>query len=221
MLLSIRNLTFGWNKNILFENISCDMPDGAINQIKGENGSGKSTLLQLIAGMIPHFSRGEILQGEIFINNRPIFHHPPKDFFPAIAYVPGTLLDFYLFTENLAQEILITRAITKTSTRNTKASIEEFSTIFPMIYDLLNVPFKTMNFDEKALALTLIFYIQEPQLFLFDEVINPSSSRSMQQWMSFFDCLAAKKCSVIFINHHHPFASYPCWILKNKTLVIA
>lgn len=220
MLLSIRNLTFGWNNTALFENITYDMPAGSINQLKGENGSGKSTLLQLITGMIPHFSRGEILQGDIFINERSIFHHPPKDFFPAIAFLPGTLLDFYLFTETLAQEILVTSAIANQSAQYTGERIEEFSIFFPIIKELIEAPFKSMTFDKKALALTLVYFLQKPQLFLFDEIIHPSPAQSIQQWMSFFDHLASQNCAVIFVNHQHPIDNYPVWLLKNKTLVI-
>jgi len=220
MLLSIRNLTFGWNKTSLFENITCDLHDGEISQLKGENGTGKSTLLQLIAGMFPHFSRGEILQGDILIDEKSIFQEPPKKFFPFIAIIPGTYLDFFLFTETLAQEIIITCAIAKLPAKVAEHRIEEFAAFFPTIKDLHDVPFNIMNFDQKALALTLIFYLQKPRIFLFDEIINPSSAHSIQQWMSFFNYLGSQQCAVIFVNHQHPIQKCPCWILKNKTLIV-
>lgn len=220
MLLAIRNLVFGWNKTTLFDNISCNLHEGEISQLKGENGAGKSTLLQLISGMFPHFNRGTKLQGDILIHERSIFMQPPKIFFPIIAIIPGTYLDFLLFTETLAQEIIITSAITKLNPKETEQRIMEFSTFFPVINSVKDVPFKLMNFDQKALALTLIFYLQKPQLFLFDEIINPASSHAIQQWTSFFNHLGAQGCAVIFVNHQHPINDYPCWMLKNKTLHI-
>lgn len=220
LLLSIQNLTFGWKHTTLLENISCNLHEGQITQLKGENGAGKSTLLLLIAGMFPHFNRGEIFKGDIWIDGNSIVRQPPKKIYPTVAIIPGTLLDFFLFGETLAQEILITSALTKLSGTEVHQRMEQFAAFFPIINDLHTLPFKLMSFDQKALALTLIFYLQKPRLFLFDEVINPSSSCTLQQWMAFLNHLGSQPCAVIFINHQHPIHNFSCWLLNNKTLIM-
>jgi ABC-type cobalamin/Fe3+-siderophores transport system ATPase subunit len=55
MILKIENLTFGWQQETLFENISNHLNQKEIVQLSGENGSGKTTLLQIISGMIEKF----------------------------------------------------------------------------------------------------------------------------------------------------------------------
>lgn len=50
-MLTLRDLTFGYDKKNVFENLNLDIPSGTV-LIRGSNGSGKSTLLNLIMGII-------------------------------------------------------------------------------------------------------------------------------------------------------------------------
>lgn len=50
--LTLTNLAFERNNQLLFENINCTLASGELLQIRGTNGSGKSTLLRLIAGFL-------------------------------------------------------------------------------------------------------------------------------------------------------------------------
>lgn len=49
--LTVKNLAHVYGRNILFSNISFDLPSGLILQVTGRNGSGKTTLLQLLSGL--------------------------------------------------------------------------------------------------------------------------------------------------------------------------
>jgi ABC-type branched-subunit amino acid transport system ATPase component len=176
-------------------------------------------LLQIISGMIPHFSRGEILSGEVLINERSILKVPPKSFFPAIAFIPSTNLDFFLLTELLAQEILITKSILKIKNKLVQKRREEFSDFFPDIIEFINAPFKTLQFNQKIEALTFIFYLQNAQLYLFDEVMAGFSQSAIQRWYSFFKWLGSKGCTILFVDHHQQAKGFAHWLLKDKNLV--
>lgn len=56
--LSIKNLSFGYEERLLFEDINLDMDSGFISII-GPNGSGKTTLIKLITGLMP-FNTGKV-----------------------------------------------------------------------------------------------------------------------------------------------------------------
>ena len=58
-VISINSLSFGYNRNIILENIFAKIPYGSFTVIMGRNGSGKSTLLKLISGLL-HPSEGDI-----------------------------------------------------------------------------------------------------------------------------------------------------------------
>ncbi len=219
MLLDIQNLIFGWQKESLFENINCQLMRGEIIQLVGENGSGKTTLLHLISGMIPHFSRGEMLNGEILINGRSILKAPPKTFFPAIAFIPSLNLDFFLLTESLKQEMLLTSAILKISAAQAEKRLDEFSNFFPSISELMDMPFKVMPLRQKILALNLIYYLQDAQLFLIDEVFTVFTESIIQSWHSFFRWVSSKNCAIIFVDHQQQAEGISRWTIIGKKLV--
>lgn len=60
LLISMKNVTFGYNDKIMFNSLKLDIESGKFILIRGRNGSGKSTLLKLIKGMIQPIS-GEVI----------------------------------------------------------------------------------------------------------------------------------------------------------------
>lgn len=51
-MIKISNLTFGYGKKKLFQNLNLQMQEGHIYGLLGKNGAGKSTLLKNIAGLV-------------------------------------------------------------------------------------------------------------------------------------------------------------------------
>ena len=62
-MLEIRNLSAGYPGAPVLENISLDIPQGAVTVIAGPNGSGKSTLLKALAGILPA-TGSAVLEGQ-------------------------------------------------------------------------------------------------------------------------------------------------------------
>ena len=219
MQLSIKNLTFGWNKTPLFQDVQCSLNKADVVQLVGENGAGKTTLLKLISGMIPHFERGQMLRGNIFIRNKSVFENAPKSFFPLIAFVPGKNIDFFLVTENLKDEILFTSSVLKLNQQKIDARLNDFFNIFPGFKNNLNLPFAHMDFSQKVLSLTFIYRLQNATLFLFDEVMNRFSISELHQWQDFLASLKHANKSVIYIDHQTTDKGYCQWSLSNGKLV--
>ncbi|MBP5242502.1 MAG: ATP-binding cassette domain-containing protein, partial [Clostridia bacterium] len=61
--LSCKNLSLGYENNIILKGLSFDVVGGDYLAIVGENGSGKSTLMKTILGLLKPIE-GEIITGE-------------------------------------------------------------------------------------------------------------------------------------------------------------
>lgn len=87
-LLTLRNLSVGYDKDIIVQNLNLKVEAGDYLCILGENGSGKTTLMKTILGLTPPIV-GEIAMGE-GLSARQIGYLPQqtpvqKDF-PASVY---------------------------------------------------------------------------------------------------------------------------------------
>lgn len=80
-MLNIENLTAGYGKTAVLQNLSAAFPTGKITALVGPNGGGKSTLLKAMAGILP--SRGSILLAGI-----DLAALPPRERAKCIACLP-------------------------------------------------------------------------------------------------------------------------------------
>jgi len=65
--ITVKNLTFSYGDNCIFNNFSAKFKKGKIYALTGENGSGKSTLLYIILGLYIDELIGEVLYNDINI----------------------------------------------------------------------------------------------------------------------------------------------------------
>lgn len=80
MIISIKNLSFSYEKEIL-KNINLDIEKGTFVSIIGPNGAGKSTLLKSICGLLHDY------KGDIIIDNNNLKKYSKKALAQKIAYV--------------------------------------------------------------------------------------------------------------------------------------
>lgn len=81
MNLILKNLTIGYPKHPIINNINLNIPAGEIIGIIGRNGCGKSTLLKTIMQII------KPLQGDIFLDNQAVSSFTTKEFAQSFAYL--------------------------------------------------------------------------------------------------------------------------------------
>ncbi|MEE4312781.1 MAG: ATP-binding cassette domain-containing protein [candidate division KSB1 bacterium] len=212
--LTIQDLTFGWLEEPLLKQITAFLNPGDIVHLKGENGAGKTTLLKLIAGQIPHFTQGTLLSGDIHIGQDSILTMPPGHFFPSIAFIPGRHIDFFLFTENPEQEILVTKAISDSCLSEIENRRIQFCDIFRSMNALRDTPYSIMTLAQKALSLTYVYFLQGARLYLIDEAIPEFD----HEWLSFFDLLRSDNANMIFTCHQFKNNGLKTWVLKDGVL---
>ena len=80
--ISIKNLSFGYQKAQVFRNLNLEFKAGRITALTGESGAGKSTLLKLLAGILTPTA------GEIFLNEFSSAKIEKHSLQSKISYVP-------------------------------------------------------------------------------------------------------------------------------------
>ena len=82
-MLSIKQLSFAYDKKNVLEEISFVIDSGDFCAIIGPNGSGKSTLLKAIAGILP-----TKVAGSVYLQDTAIEKFSARELAKIVSYVP-------------------------------------------------------------------------------------------------------------------------------------
>lgn len=78
---SVNNITAGYGKNNIVENLSFSVDSGCLLGILGANGSGKTTLLNAVCGLLPH-------TGSCLLEGMPLEKMTPRQLADYCGYIP-------------------------------------------------------------------------------------------------------------------------------------
>lgn len=81
-MLKLHNVSAGYDKNRILQDITLEIPKGKITTLLGNNGCGKSTLLKSIVGFLP------LSSGEITIHDHKLAKLSSSEIAKQIAYLP-------------------------------------------------------------------------------------------------------------------------------------
>lgn len=81
-MIEVENVSFGYGRETVLNDVNCRMEDGQIVGLIGPNGAGKSTMLRLIAGIL------KPQKGRILVNGRDAAAYRTKDFARELAFLP-------------------------------------------------------------------------------------------------------------------------------------
>ena len=96
-LIELRNVSFGYDENVILKNISLKIQPCEKIAIVGLNGAGKSTLIKLIMRLY------DPQEGEIFLNNKNIKEYDIDKYY---NYFSTVFQDYKIFAANIAENIL-------------------------------------------------------------------------------------------------------------------
>lgn len=80
-MINLQNISIGYGRHILLDNISATMPSGELIALLGRNGTGKSTLLRSISGL------HDISQGSIVLNGQELSRMSLQELAKTTAFV--------------------------------------------------------------------------------------------------------------------------------------
>ncbi len=159
-MIKIRNLTAGYGKLEILQDLSLSFAEQQFSALLGPNGSGKSTLMKAIMGLNTVFS------GSITLKDRELIGRPTEAI-PrlGIAYVPQreNIFDELSVLENLQ---LGARILPKAER---PAALNEVLGIFPILGRRLSQRANTLSGGEHQMLAIAIAWLSKPTIMLLDE----------------------------------------------------
>lgn len=152
-MLEVKNLNFHYpNGEVIFQDLTFDLPAQGLIHLKGPNGCGKTTLLKVLAGLILPQS------GERNLNSSPLLNLD-------VSFLASGESTF--FNQVTGQEGLeLFARLNKTSFDNSKA--QSFNKD-PLFNKVLSTQFYQMSTGMKRLLLTMVCFTKEAKVYLLDE----------------------------------------------------
>ena len=162
MNITCKNMSAGYGKNKILNDINLVINPGEKVFIGGANGSGKTTLLRVLSGLIPH-------DGEVLIDGKEVSSMRRKDIAKLIALMPQTNEIYFPYTVN-ETVLLGTYATSGNSLFGTDPKAAQFAV--KCMEDCGILEFKARHLDElsggqlQRVLLARTFAQRSPFLFL-------------------------------------------------------
>lgn len=196
-LLEIKNLKFGYEENLILNDINLNLDEGDFVAISGENGSGKSTLIKLILKAIKKDS-GQI---KILGENIEGFNHYEK-----IGYVPqvndSSKISFPVTCEEyvslgLYKEFNFFNMPTKKTRKKVK---DVFSSL--AIENLMKKPFKNLSGGQQQRVMIARALVSTPRILILDEPTVGIDAKHKKDFLYLlYDLNKNHKISILIISH--------------------
>ena len=163
-MLSIQNVSAGYDARPVLENITLDIADGEFVGLIGPNGSGKTTLLRVVSGVLP------TRQGEVRLRGRNVREMGRRD----VARVVAHLMQDHAWGPafSVREMVLMGRSphlprFGREAQRD--LAIAERAMDLASVSDLADRPITEISGGERQRALLAMCLAQEPQVLLLDE----------------------------------------------------
>lgn len=161
MLTKTKNITVHYNKAKAVDDVSFEVPEGAVVTIIGSNGAGKSTILRALSGLVS-LTSGEIWFCDERINElkaheivkRGLIHVPEgRRLFPQLTVLSNLRLGAYLLKDR----------------SSIKRNMDEVFSHFPRLKERLTQKAGTLSGGEQQMLSIGRALMGKPKLLLMDE----------------------------------------------------
>ena len=161
-ILEIKDLSVGYNKIPVINNIEIDVNKGDIITIEGLNGSGKTTLLKTIMGLVKNIE-GNIFFDEVAINDFNLKNRKQK----GIDLAPEGRKIFPNLTVN--ENLIMGMAVSKVGKKEQKKRLKEIYNLFPLLNKRKKQLGGTLSGGEQQILSIARALMSKPKLLLLDE----------------------------------------------------
>jgi branched-chain amino acid transport system ATP-binding protein len=193
-ILRVENVTCGYAPGIdILQDVSLEVPAGAVVGMIGLNGAGKSTLMRAVCGFLP------CRRGRILLDGRDATGQPPHTLVDrGVWYVPqdSSLFPYLSVRDNL--RIVVDRLRDPAARARQAAVLEEF----PVLRGRLRLAAGSLSGGQQKLLEFAKALIVRPRLCLVDEPtvgLAPRLADEIYDWVS---RLAADGASILLVDHN-------------------
>ncbi len=191
-MLELRDVTAGYGRTRVLEDVSLRVPEGGAVAVMGHNGAGKTTLLRVAVGLLP------VMRGQVLIDGEDVTRlRPNKRVARGLGYVPQGQLSFRQMTtlENL--QLVSTD----------RSAIDGVLDTFPALRGLLGRRAGLLSGGQRqqlSIARTLL---TGPRLLILDEPTEGIQPNVVAEIESVITALTARgDLSVLLVEQHVGFA---------------
>lgn len=187
MLFELKNLSCGYNKDLIIKNLNMKMEEGDFICVVGPNGAGKTTLIKTILGLI------KPLKGEV------VYHDLKPSF---IGYMPQeSKIDSRFPASNM--EVVLSGTLNKVKHFYSKEDRERALNNFKLlgISKLKDKSFKDLSGGERQKVLLARSLSATSKLLILDEPSNNLDSKSKKELYKLIEDLNQKGLSIMMITH--------------------
>ncbi len=207
-MIRLERLSAGYGKEMVFTDMTADIPEGKITAILGPNGSGKSTLLKSISGLCRK------QKGDIYLQGRKKEEYSEKEFARKVFYLSQSHPDSAIRTGRLVlhgrfPQLSYPRHYGKKDYEYCERAMEQTG-----ILDLKDKRVCELSGGQKQKAYLAMALAGHPEVLLFDE---PTTYLDIQYQMELFgllDQLRKSGKTIVAVLHDLDYAlRLSDWIL--------
>jgi iron complex transport system ATP-binding protein len=215
--LDVKNISFSYNDEEIFSDISFSIGKGEVLCILGPNGTGKTTLIKCINGL------HEIDSGEILINGTNMKKLSFREISKHIGYIPQSHVQSFPF--KVFDVVLMGRAPYLNLTdspkeEDKKIAMDALKTLG--IEDLKDKEYTNLSGGERQLVFLARVICQKPDVLILDEPTSHLDFGNQIKLLEIIDNLAKSGLSIIMSSHfpdHAFLSSTKVAIMKDKRFI--
>lgn len=216
-IFDVRNISFSYDDETIFSDISFSISKGDVLCILGPNGTGKTTLIKCLNGL------HDIDSGEILINGENMKRLSFKQISKHIGYIPQSHVPSFPF--KVFDVVLMGRAPYLNLTEfpkdeDKKIALDALKTLG--IEDLKDKEYTNLSGGERQLVFLARVLCQKPDILILDEPTSHLDFGNQIRLLEIIDNLAKSGLSIIMSSHfpdHAFLSSTKVAIMKNKHFI--
>lgn len=216
-LFEVKNISFSYDGEEIFSDISFSIDKGDVLCILGPNGTGKTTLIKCLNGL------HDIDKGEILINGKNIKKLSFKEISKFIGYIPQSHIPSFPF--KVLDVVVMGRAPylnlgESPKQKDKDIAIKALKTLG--IDHLKDKEYTNLSGGERQLVFLARVLCQQPDILILDEPTSHLDFGNQIKLLEIIDNLASSGLSIIMSSHfpdHAFLSSTKVAILKNKEFI--